>query len=117
MVSGRQIAQIEYHDIDAVRDRFQEFVMRATLAADIAVGQLFFQKPLFRPFNGTGLYIKGIEDGIGRHEFCQKSRIISVPTGHIDNHSGPVDIGIEEHVRYRNGIAEWIHINHFPSSW
>ena len=91
--------------------------MRTTLAADIAVGQLFFYQPLFRPFNGTGLDIKGIEDGIGGHELGQKSRIISVPTGHIDTDSCLADLGIEEHMRYRNGIAEWIHINHFPSSW
>lgn len=91
--------------------------MRTTLTADIAVCQIFFNEPPLCAFNGAGLYIKGIENGISRHEFCQKSRIISVPTSHIDEPFRLADIGIGEHVRYRNGIAEWIHINHFPSSW
>ena len=67
--------------------------------------------------NSTILNVKGIQGRVPGHALCQKRRIVSIATGHIDENPGHGDIRFQQHMRHIDSIFQWIpfHINHFPS--
>lgn len=92
MVTGRQIAQIKDYNIYVRLYFLEEDVVRAAAAADIFPVQAFFTEARFRLLDGTGLDIKGVEDGIVRHQAGQEGRVVAVAAGHVDEDAGLLSV-------------------------
>ena len=72
--------------------------MRTAGADDVLPVQPFLLQALLRMVNGTGLDIKGVEDGIVRHETGQESRIMAIAAGHVDEDMGLAGVGFSHHM-------------------